>query len=185
MASLHRQHGVSKVLMCLFSVAAMQTLCSVWPSAFAGQVPSLKQQLRARSLTALCAVVAQVKEIPAEGDRVIVDGSNGPIIVANVGGNIYAVDAKCPHLGLPMKQGKIEDGPDGPALTCNFHNSQFNMKTGFCTRWVTGALGFENDFVAGIMGNVGSGKANVQSYKVVKAEDGSLSLVLPEDKVQE
>ena len=79
------------------------------------------------------------------------------------------VDAKCPHLGLPMKKGQIENGqlgrvwsspprcrfqgssepmtvalpgfepilgrarvllahleprPDGPTLTCNFHNSQ-------------------------------------------------------------
>lgn len=122
---------------------------------------------------------AQVKEPPAEGDRVIVDGDNGPIVVAKIDGKYYAVDAKCPHLGLPMKQGKIESGPDGPTLTCNFHNSEFNMNTGVCTRWVTGALGFENDFVAGFMSNVGGEKKNVQAYEVVEADDGSLSLVMP------
>eukprot|EP00933_Yihiella_yeosuensis_P030628 TRINITY_DN24242_c0_g1_i1.p1 TRINITY_DN24242_c0_g1~~TRINITY_DN24242_c0_g1_i1.p1 ORF type:complete len:178 (+),score=41.91 TRINITY_DN24242_c0_g1_i1:87-620(+) len=131
------------------------------------------------SLRALC---AQVKAPPADGEREIVDGPNGPIVVANVGGKYYAVDAKCPHLGLPMKQGKIEDGPDGPRLSCNFHNSQFDMKTGVCTRWVTGALGMDNDFIGGLMSNVGGQKANVQSYDVVEADDGTLSIVKPEKK---
>jgi hypothetical protein len=27
--------------------------------------------------------------------------------VANVGGEFYAVNAKCPHLGLPMKRGAL------------------------------------------------------------------------------
>ncbi|CAE7818959.1 unnamed protein product [Symbiodinium sp. CCMP2592] len=131
------------------------------------------------SRISLRAVCAQVKEPPAEGDRVVVDGSDGPIVVAKIDGKYYAVDAKCPHLNLPMKKGKIENGPDGPKLTCNFHNSQFNMKDGLCTRWVTGALGFENDFIAGVMSNVGGEKKNLQAYEVVEADDGSLSVVLP------
>mmetsp|Transcript_2767 Transcript_2767/g.4707 ORF Transcript_2767/g.4707 Transcript_2767/m.4707 type:complete len:175 (+) Transcript_2767:33-557(+) len=154
-------------------VLLVATIATQWLGFVGGNV-------RPRSLSTFRrAVCAQVKEPPAEGDRVVVDGSNGPIVVAKIDGKYYAVDAKCPHLGLPMKKGKIENGPDGPVLTCNFHNSQFGMKDGVCTRWVTGALGFENDFIAGVMSNVGGEKKNVQAYEVVEAEDGSLSLVLP------
>lgn len=38
------------------------------------------------------------------GDRKIVETEAGSVIVANVDGAIYAVNAKCPHLGLPMKK---------------------------------------------------------------------------------
>lgn len=39
------------------------------------------------------------------GERKIVDTEVGAVIVANVEGSFYAVLAKCPHLGLPMKTG--------------------------------------------------------------------------------
>eukprot|EP00438_Fugacium_kawagutii_P034603 Skav225835 [mRNA] locus=scaffold345:66586:69251:+ [translate_table: standard] len=125
MARASKQRS-QKVLQLLF------VLCvAVWelqPN-FAG-ICSYRRQLK----TSRWAVCAQVKEPPAEGDRVIVDGDDGPIVVAKIDGKYYAVDGKCPHLGLPMKQGKIENGPEGPTLTCNFHNSEFNMKSGVCTK---------------------------------------------------
>ena len=40
------------------------------------------------------------------GERKIVDTDMGAVIVANVEGSFYAVLAKCPHLGLPMKTGE-------------------------------------------------------------------------------
>ncbi|KAL9181078.1 hypothetical protein ACHAXT_009883 [Thalassiosira profunda] len=43
----------------------------------------------------------------AEGEREILSGPNGPILVTQVAGSLYAVDATCPHLNLPMKKGKI------------------------------------------------------------------------------
>ena len=167
LAFKQRQQKVLPFLVVLCLAMALQ-------SNFVG-ISSYRRELK-MSRWAVC---AQVKEPPAEGDRVVVDGTDGPIVVAKIDGKYYAVDAKCPHLGLPMKQGKIENGPDGPTLTCNFHNSEFNMKSGVCTKWVTGALGFQNDFISGVMSNVGSEKQNVQAYEVVEAEDGSLSVVMP------
>ena len=38
------------------------------------------------------------------GERKVIDTKAGTVIVANVDGNFYAVNAKCPHLGLPMKK---------------------------------------------------------------------------------
>lgn len=82
--------------------------------------------------------VAKVGEIK-EGDRKLVETEAGTVIVANVGGAIYAVNAKCPHLGLPMKKGKIDVEQGGvPTITCNFHNSKFSLEDGKCTAWCTG-----------------------------------------------
>jgi nitrite reductase/ring-hydroxylating ferredoxin subunit len=47
--------------------------------------------------------VGTTAEIPL-GERKVVDTSAGSIIVANVDGSYYAVNAKCPHLGFPMKK---------------------------------------------------------------------------------
>jgi nitrite reductase/ring-hydroxylating ferredoxin subunit len=110
----------------------------------------------------------------AEGEREIINGPNGPILVTKVAGAYYAVDAKCPHLNLPMKKGKISNEGGVPTLTCNFHNSCFEMKTGKCTKWVTGALGNENDLIGGIMSSVGSEQKDIVAYSVSDAEDGTL-----------
>lgn len=44
--------------------------------------------------------------VSTKGERKIVDTEAGAVIVANVEGSFYAVLAKCPHLGLPMKTGR-------------------------------------------------------------------------------
>ena len=59
------------------------------------------------------------------------DTPYGVVIVANVAGQFYAVNARCPHLGLPMKKGPIGMDADGvPTITCNFHNSAFSLEDG-------------------------------------------------------
>ena len=42
--------------------------------------------------------VAKVSEI-ALNDRKVVDLNDGSVIIANVDGNFFAVNSKCPHLG--------------------------------------------------------------------------------------
>ena len=116
-----------------------------------------------------------------EGDREILTGPNGPILVTKVAGTYYAVDATCPHLGLPMKKGKITVENGEPTLTCSFHNSCFEMKTGKCTKWVTGALGNENEFISGVMSSLGSEQKDIMAYHVSEESDGSL-IVTSESK---
>ena len=110
----------------------------------------------------------------AEGEREILSGPNGPILVTRVAGSLYAVDATCPHLNLPMKKGKVSIEGGKPILTCSFHNSCFELESGKCTKWVTGALGNESKFLAGVMSNLGSEQKDIASYRVSEAEDGSL-----------
>jgi nitrite reductase/ring-hydroxylating ferredoxin subunit len=53
-----------------------------------------------------------------------------------------------------MGTGEIADGPDGPTITCKFHNSKFKLATGEATQWTTGVMGMENAMIGNIMGKV-------------------------------
>ena len=96
--------------------------------------------------------------------------------MTKVAGSYYAVDATCPHLNLPMKKGKIsvDEVTKQATLTCSFHNSCFELQSGKCTKWVTGALGSENEAIAGIMGSIGSDQKDVVAYYVSEEDDGTL-----------
>jgi nitrite reductase/ring-hydroxylating ferredoxin subunit len=45
---------------------------------------------------------------------------------------VYAVQSQCPHLGLPLAKGKIDEHCH---LTCPFHRSSFDLKTGAVECW--------------------------------------------------
>ena len=61
---------------------------------------------------------------------------------ANIDGNkilfiwhedqVHAVQAQCPHLGLPLAKGEINDECQ---LVCPFHKSAFDLKTGSVECW--------------------------------------------------
>ena len=50
-----------------------------------------------------------------------------PVLVVNLKGKIYALQAFCPHEGLSLEEGFITD--DGK-ITCAWHGSVFDIKTG-------------------------------------------------------
>ncbi|MGO9388395.1 MAG: Rieske (2Fe-2S) protein [Methanobacterium sp.] len=63
------------------------------------------------------------------------------ILLANVDGKFYAVDAVCPHAGGYLPIGKLENN----IITCPVHGSQYDVTTGklfkdvpFLVRSVTG-----------------------------------------------
>jgi nitrite reductase/ring-hydroxylating ferredoxin subunit len=95
----------------------------------------------------------------AEGERRIVDYEKGAaIIVAKVNGRIFAIDARCPHLGLPMKRGTISSGVNGddPTITCNFHNSVFSLNDGSCKTWCSKVMGIPGtEWIASASGKFG------------------------------
>jgi nitrite reductase (NADH) small subunit len=53
-------------------------------------------------------------------------GENKMVCVANVGGELSALDNVCLHRGGPLGQGVIADG----TLICPWHGWQYNPKTG-------------------------------------------------------
>ena len=71
-------------------------------------------------------------------DKVSKTTANGQtILVAKVGDGYCAIANKCPHLGLPMSKGTLENG----ILTCPFHGSKFEMCTGKNVEWVETFVG--------------------------------------------
>ena len=69
--------------------------------------------------------IATVSEIqPGQRKTVSIDGKK--ILALNVGGNLYAVNDKCPHRGCSMSKGKLR----GKIITCPCHSAQFDLETG-------------------------------------------------------
>ena len=52
-------------------------------------------------------------------------------LVANVGGQYYIADARCPHMGGHLLEGTLEGG----VLSCPRHHSQFDLTDGHVIRW--------------------------------------------------
>ncbi|BBD61812.1 Rieske [2Fe-2S] domain-containing protein [Nostoc sp. HK-01] len=67
----------------------------------------------------------------APGARQVVNVGKRKILVLNHENQLYAVDNACPHLKLPLKNGKIEDG----AIVCPVHRSAFNLSNGQVNNW--------------------------------------------------
>ena len=73
--------------------------------------------------------VAQTSELsPGSGKVVQADGRT--IALFNVEGKFYAIDNACPHRGGPLGEGEL----NGEIVTCPWHGSNFNVKTGAVTR---------------------------------------------------
>ena len=63
-----------------------------------------------------------------EKQMVVVSGRDRPIAVIAHGGQVVAVDNRCPHMGFPLHTGSIKDG----ILTCHWHEARFDICNG-CT----------------------------------------------------
>jgi nitrite reductase/ring-hydroxylating ferredoxin subunit len=68
--------------------------------------------------------------LPAEGHavRIVADGT--PIALFRLGGQLYALDARCTHMGGPLEQGAIH----GTQVTCPWHGSVFDVRDGKVVR---------------------------------------------------
>jgi len=48
------------------------------------------------------------------------------LVLFDYGGQVYAVDNRCPHMGFPMDRGTLKDG----ILTCHWHHARFDLASG-------------------------------------------------------
>lgn len=96
-----------------------------------------------------------------------------PVGLTRVGGTVQAFLNKCPHLGLKLTKGKIEDG----VITCPFHGSSFDLTTGQDKVWVSGVMGVK---LPGVLCNVlAMGKAPHGLEKLAAQEvDGKVFVTL-------
>jgi len=81
------------------------------------------------------------------------NAEGAPIAICNVGGEVHAVEATCPHRGGPLAHGALHD----TMLVCPWHAWEFDCTTG------------ENDFNPNIC---------LQKY-AVKIEGGDILIDVP------
>jgi biphenyl 2,3-dioxygenase ferredoxin component len=62
----------------------------------------------------------------APGNALKVEAADLTLAVFNVDGEFYVIDDQCTHGPGSLSEGYIE----GDVVECNFHNGQFNIKTG-------------------------------------------------------
>jgi len=113
-------------------------------------------------------MIGSAADVPATGAKTF-DAEGITLVVAKVGDGYCAVVNKCPHLGLPIAGGKVEDG----TITCPFHNSRFDMCTGKNLDWVQGVIGVKLPEWSRRILALGKEPTPIQSFKVTE-EDGKL-----------
>ena len=69
--------------------------------------------------------LAETHEIP-KGKMRVFKVKDHKILVANVEGEFYAFENRCPHMGYPLYFGRLK----GKMLTCGFHYAKFDVTTG-------------------------------------------------------
>jgi 3-phenylpropionate/trans-cinnamate dioxygenase ferredoxin subunit len=69
--------------------------------------------------------VATVSEIASGKTKKVIAGEY-QVLIVNVEGNFYAVDALCTHYGGDLSEGKLE----GNILTCPVHGARFDVRNG-------------------------------------------------------
>src|SRR5690349_8000574 len=68
---------------------------------------------------------ASLAELRAAG-RLVTHLGRHTICLFAEGGDVYAVDNRCPHMGFPLHRGTVCDG----VLTCHWHHARFDLATG-------------------------------------------------------
>lgn len=69
--------------------------------------------------------VANIEAVPAGEVRVLTCGGR-ELAVANLGGEVYAIDNVCTHDGGPLGEGQLRNG----RIICPRHGAAFDPKTG-------------------------------------------------------
>jgi nitrite reductase/ring-hydroxylating ferredoxin subunit len=70
-------------------------------------------------------VIGRTETFP-EGKLKKVQVAGEDVVVAKLGGKIYAIAASCTHRGAPLDEGELE----GTTITCPWHGGQFDITTG-------------------------------------------------------
>jgi nitrite reductase/ring-hydroxylating ferredoxin subunit len=68
---------------------------------------------------------ASLRELEEKG-RLVVGVEGHTICLLHEGGEVHAVDNRCPHMGFPLHRGSVADG----ILTCHWHHARFDLCSG-------------------------------------------------------
>lgn len=68
-------------------------------------------------------------DLPSGNSAKIYLGSQ-QVAIFNVDGQLYAINNRCPHARGPLCEGKVHENGSGPAVTCPWHEADFDLRTG-------------------------------------------------------
>ncbi|MEO7753876.1 MAG: Rieske (2Fe-2S) protein [Terracoccus sp.] len=77
----------------------------------------------------------------ADGQLHTVDASGTSVIVGAVDGAVCAASDRCPHLGLSLSKGPGGRHFANGTVTCPWHSSRFDLRTGDNLDWTPGFAG--------------------------------------------
>ena len=83
------------------------------------------------------------------------------VLIANVDGQYYAMDAVCSHAGGYLPAGRLE----GKTVRCPVHGAEFDVTTGCMVIYVPGKV--SRNMNAGCRDGAGHGPMDLRTYKVV------------------
>jgi nitrite reductase/ring-hydroxylating ferredoxin subunit len=69
--------------------------------------------------------VGQVADFPSGSLKKVMVGDE-EVVVANVGGKLFAITNKCTHRGGPLNEGELE----GSTIVCPWHGGKFDVTEG-------------------------------------------------------
>ena len=75
-------------------------------------------------------LAASIENVAKPGKLLKVKGAGKTFVLANVAGALYCLDGICMKDGCVLAEGKLE----GHLLTCSWHGTQFDVRTGAVLR---------------------------------------------------
>ncbi len=114
-----------------------------------------------------------IKNFPVGKTRVVRVAERSILIYHAEDHQVYAVENRCSHLGLPLTNGKVE----GTTITCPFHGSRFDLRTGENLDWVTSFAGARIPEWSRRLLAMGKKPAPIRAYRT-SIEDDQLYLHL-------
>jgi nitrite reductase/ring-hydroxylating ferredoxin subunit len=116
--------------------------------------------------------VASSDDIKA-GEMFATEINKTKLLLSRIDGQVHAVIDKCTHLSMPMRKGKF----DGQVVTCPFHGSRFDIRTGENLDWVTNIMGLNAPKWACKMIEMGKKPAPLTTL-TVEERDGQVFVAL-------
>lgn len=110
-----------------------------------------------------------------EGQTRACKAAGQALLLARVEGRVYAVENRCPHLGMPLARGPL----DGKVIKCPWHGSRFDVCTGQNLGWVDSIVGVPMPRWSHALLSAGRKPRELRTFAVSEG-DGQICVELPD-----
>jgi nitrite reductase/ring-hydroxylating ferredoxin subunit len=97
------------------------------------------------------------------------------LLLTRTQGKVTAFSNKCPHVGLPLNKGKLQNG----VIQCPFHGSRFDVRTGENLDWACALGGLQMPKWSHALLSFGKKPAPLKMYEATE-ENGSVVVTIPD-----